>query len=110
MKIPDDMRGGADRAELARMAAGLSALRVPQRDALMRELDSIKAAGIPLLVVSGGWSDAVEVTADVVAERGAGRRLVIPSPHHFPQSISDEFNTKLDAFMREAAATRGAHT
>mgnify|MGYP003336208235 CR=1 FL=1 len=109
MHIPEEMRGGADREELKRMAAGLSALRVPQKDALLRELDSLRAARIPLLVVSGGWSDAVEVTADVVAERGAGRRLVIPSPHHFPQSISDEFNRKLDAFMREAAATRGAH-
>ena len=75
MHIPEEMRGGADREELKRMAAGLSALRVPQKDALLRELDSLRAARIPLLVVSGGWSDAVEVTADVVAERGAGRYL-----------------------------------
>ena len=40
MHIPEEMRGGADREELKRMAAGLSALRVPQKDALLRELDS----------------------------------------------------------------------
>jgi len=102
MHIPDEIRGGADQQEFKRMAAAISAVRVPQKDALIRELEAVKAASIPLMVVSGGWSDAVEVTADVVADRGGGIRLVIPSPHHFPQSVSDEFNEKLDAFMRKA--------
>jgi pimeloyl-ACP methyl ester carboxylesterase len=109
MHIPDEIRGGADQEEFKRMAAAMATVRVPQKDALMRELAVVKAASIPLMVVSGGWSAAVEVTADAVAARGGGKRLVIPSPHHFPQMVSDEFNQKLDAFMREAAQRAGTN-
>jgi pimeloyl-ACP methyl ester carboxylesterase len=105
MHIPDDIRGGANMEDLKQMAAGIAAIRVPKKDVLIRELEAVKMASIPLLVVTGGWSDALEATADAAAEQGAGRRLVIPSPHHFPQLVSDEFNQKLDAFMREAAST-----
>ena len=88
------------------MAAGLAALRVPEKDSLIRELETVKKASIRLMVVSGNWSDAVEVTCDAVAERGAGIRVVIPSRHHCPHLVSEEFNQKLDAFMREAAPRR----
>jgi pimeloyl-ACP methyl ester carboxylesterase len=101
MHIPDEIRGGADKEELKRMAAGIAAIRVPKKQVLQRQLETVKMASIPLMVVSGKWSDALEATADAAAERGAGRRLVIPSPHHFPHLFSDEFNQNLDAFMRE---------
>lgn len=60
-----------------------------------------------MLVVTGGWSPAFEATADRVAKIGGAQRLVIASPHHFPQLVSDEFNVVLDEFMRRAETTRG---
>ena len=57
---------------------------------------------MPLLVVTGGWSPAFEVTGDVVAAAGRGRRAVVESPHHFPQWFADEFNPLLFAFLGES--------
>ena len=56
-------------------------------------------AGIPLLVVTGGWSPAFTAIGEAVAERGKGRHVVIASDHHFPQLVSDEFNETLIEFM-----------
>ncbi|MEJ0006722.1 MAG: hypothetical protein WDM77_10275 [Steroidobacteraceae bacterium] len=33
-----------------------------------------------------------------------GQHIIVPSPHHFPQLMSDEFNTILEAFMTGADA------
>jgi hypothetical protein len=76
-------------------------MKVPSAAALERELEVVKRAGTPALVVGGGWSPSFEAVCDAVADRLSGRRLVIRSPHHFPQLVSDEFNQTLDAFMRE---------
>jgi pimeloyl-ACP methyl ester carboxylesterase len=100
--IPDEIRGGTDHAELSAIGRNLKKIKVPAKAAIQRGLDAIRDAHIPLMVVTGGWSPAFEATGDAVATLGAGRRIVIRSPHHFPQSISDEFNERLAAFMREA--------
>lgn len=100
MRIPPEIRGGSNAEELERMGQGITRLRVPSKQTLERQLGDIKREGIPLLVVTGGWGPALEATADVVAAAGGGRRLVIPSEHHFPQWVSDEFNEALMAFMR----------
>ena len=75
-----------------------------QVQTLQGQLETVKRAGIRLLVVSGGWSPAFEAVCDTVASIGGGRRLVIPSPHHFPQQVSDEFNLKLADFMQASDA------
>jgi hypothetical protein len=77
-------------------------MRIPSKDTLERELAIVKREQIPLLVVTGGWSPAFEVTADQVAALGGGRRRVISTPHHFPQLVSDEFNDMLVSFMMES--------
>ena len=100
--IPDEIRGGKDPAELAAMGRSMRKLKIPAKADIRRELEMIRDAGIPFMVVSGGWSPAFEATCDAVAALGGGRREVIKSPHHFPQSISEEFNDLLDAFMRDA--------
>ena len=102
--IPDGMGGVArDREALNAMGQALSVLKVPTKTTLKRQLSQLGQARIPLLVVTGGWSKAVDVTADVVAQLGNGKRATIPSPHHFPQVISDDFNKLLLRFMHETS-------
>ena len=98
--IPESIRGGKSDAELARMGRGIKELRLPGKDDLRRQLAVIKERGIPLMVVTGGWNPAFEAVGARVAELGGGTHVVVASPHHFPQSVSDEFNDRLDAFMR----------
>ena len=97
--VPPDMMG-ADRAMLERVGRSLRRSRIPSRAALERDLGVIRGAGIPLLVVTGGWSPAFEGVGDAVASVGGGERRVIRSEHHFPQLVSDEFNQVLAAFMK----------
>lgn len=102
VNIPQEIRGGSNDEELKRMGRAIKTMKLPSKKALQSELAAVKAAGIPVLVVSGGWSPAFEAISDRVAELVGGKRLVIRSPHHFPQQVSDEFNQKLVAFMTES--------
>ena len=104
--IPPEIGASKSTDELTRMGQGIFALRVPSADTLARQLLALKQAAIPLLVVSGGWNPAFEATADAVAAAGNGQRRVIASPHHFPQSVSDEFNQVLAAFMVQSDSAR----
>ena len=107
--IPESMRTMPGSEEAERVGRGLKALRLPSKEELMRWLDVITGAKIPLVVVTGGWNPAYEALSDVVAAAGRGSRKVIRSPHHFPQNISDEFNLMLESIvmaadMKEASA------
>ena len=104
VRVPPEFRGASSREEQQRMGEAARTLRVASQSTLIEQLDEVRRAGIPLLVVSGGWSPAIEATSDAVAARGGGRRLVIPSPHHFPQLVSNAFNEALAVFMRGADA------
>lgn len=101
VNIPAEIRGASDVQEQRQMGKAIRRLKLPSKAEVQAQLQAVKAAGIPLLVVTGGWSPAFEATSDRVASVGGGRRVVIPSPHHFPQQISEEFNDTLAAFMRE---------
>ncbi|WP_434421456.1 alpha/beta fold hydrolase [Nannocystis pusilla] len=107
MHIPADIRGGGSPAQFAAMGQAIEHLRVPARADLERELAGVVQANIPLLVVTGGWSRAMDIAAAKVASLGRGRLVTIPSPHHFPQLVSEEFNERLAAFVT-AAARRSA--
>ncbi len=102
--IPPEVRGTGDKAQLARLGRSLRRVRVPNKEVLTRELDAIKKAGIPLLVITGGWNPAFEATCDAVAAAAGGRRAVIHAGHHFPQIVSDELNQIFAAFMQEREA------
>jgi len=104
VRIPPEVRGDTTPASLERMGQALPQLRLPTADVLTKELETIKRAGIPLLVVSGGWSPAFDATCDEVARVGGGLGVVIPSEHHFPNLVSDEFNDVLADFMTTADA------
>jgi len=102
--IPPEVRGTGDKAQLARLGKSLRRVRVPNKDVLTRELEVIKKAGIPLLVITGGWNPAFEASSDAVAAAARGRRAVIQAGHHFPQIVSDELNQEFAAFMQEREA------
>jgi pimeloyl-ACP methyl ester carboxylesterase len=106
VRIPPEIRGGSDPEELTRMGRAILRLKPPSKQILQQQIAALRQAGIPILVVSGGWSPAFEAVCDRVAALAGGRRLVIASPHHFPQHVSDEFNETLVAFMEESDRTR----
>lgn len=103
--IPDAVRHGTHPAELAAMGRAVRQLKVPSRAALESQLATVRDCGIPLLVVSGGWNAAFEATCARVAERGGGRHVVIPTPHHFP-NFQPPFNGVLESFVHAAEAGR----
>jgi pimeloyl-ACP methyl ester carboxylesterase len=102
--IPPEVRGTGDQARLSRLGKSLRRVRVPKKEVLTRELELIKQAGIPLLVITGGWNPAFEASSDAVAAAAGGRRAVIQAGHHFPQIVSDELNQVFAAFMQEREA------
>ncbi|EJE52867.1 putative hydrolase or acyltransferase of alpha/beta superfamily [Acidovorax sp. CF316] len=104
--IPAEIGGRSSEEELQQMGRALRRMKLPNKKTLARQLAAVRQAGVPVLVVSGGWSPAFDAISDRVAEVAGGRRLVIASPHHFPQQVSQEFNQVLDSFMREADARR----
>ena len=102
--IPDSIGGGKSDAELQRMGRGIKALRIPKKRDIVDHLAHIRELKMPFAVVTGGWNPAFEAISDRVAKLGGGERIVIASPHHFPQSVSEEFNEWLDRFMRRAGS------
>ena len=106
LNIPDDIRGGTDDAMLKRMGKAIKALKLPPPPRQKAQLEAIRRSGVPFLIVTGGWSPAFDVAADKAAEIGGARRLVIRSPHHFPQLVSDEFNTVLLEQVRRVESGR----
>lgn len=105
--IPDSVDGGRPESELKAMGRSIRRLKVPSKVELEAQLAVVKAANIPLLVVSGGWSPAFDITAARVAQLGGGSHAIVAAPHHFPQNVSEEFNGRLDRFMRAAEGTAG---
>jgi pimeloyl-ACP methyl ester carboxylesterase len=104
--IPPELQGLGGPEEVDKVGQGLKTLKLPSKAELTRWLGIVKQSKIPLLVVSGGWNPAFEALSDTAAHIGGGRRLVIRSPHHFPQSISDEFNQTLAGTVDAIEAQR----
>lgn len=65
--------------------------------------DTVTRAGIPVLIISGGYSVRQDETDEVLARLMHGQHVVIHSPNHFIQQESaPEFNQAIVAFMRDA--------
>jgi len=118
-----DDRESSDREWLKRFVALLGG--DPQRDAVLDILephistvrrsatraadvdlpiDAIRAAAIPVLVVSGGNHEAFEVVCNAIADELDARRAVIPGAGHAAQMTGQPFNETLERFL--AAPTR----
>jgi hypothetical protein len=104
--IPPEMYRDADEAQLKRLGRSLRKVRIPAKATFQHQLDVIARAGIPLLIVTGGWEPGFEATGDIVAAAANGRHVTVASPHHFPQWNGAAFNPVLVSFMRAADAKR----
>ena len=99
----------ADPAQAARVGCALLRARMAPPEAFKAATDAVAKAGIPVLVISGGWSPAYNAVGDLVAKLTGGRHVIVKSPSHFVQLASaGEFNDVVDAFMRDAEKARRA--
>ncbi len=70
-------------------------------------VDAIVKAGIPVLVVTGGYNPVMDAAGEVEARILHGRHVIVKSPNHFVQQASaEEFNRVADDFMKQADAAR----
>ncbi|MGA9856559.1 MAG: alpha/beta hydrolase [Solirubrobacteraceae bacterium] len=104
--IPSPPSGTAPPADvLARMGEGLSAMRPPDAWDCRPAVQTVADAGLPVLVITGGWGRAFGAVGDAVARITGGEHRVVASGHHFPHRRAEEFNAVLDAFMTRAGRT-----
>ena len=97
------LQGDPERA--ARFGCSLLRARMAPPPAMRAAAARIKEAGIPVLVITGGWSPLFDAVGDLAAELTGGRHVVIASPNHFVQlSSAAEVNPAIDSFMRAASA------
>jgi pimeloyl-ACP methyl ester carboxylesterase len=68
-------------------------------------LERLAAADFPVLVLSGGHSDAFEAVCDALAQALAAEREVIAGRGHTVPSTGPPYNERLEAFMRAARAS-----
>ncbi len=95
--------GEVDDATAERFGCALLQARMAPPPALHEAAQTIRAANIPVLAISGGWSPAFDAICQVVARLTNGRTVTVKSPTHFPQlENAEEFNRVVEAFMREA--------
>ncbi len=98
---------GTDPAEAAAMGCALLQARMAPFDELQRAIEAVTRAGVPVLIVTGGWNPGFDAAADVLAKLMHGRHLVVRSPNHFVQlANAPDFNREVGTFMREADRTR----
>ena len=65
-------------------------------------LERLAAGDFPVLVISGGHSDAFEVVCDALADALSAERAVIPGRGHTIPSTGAPYNERLEAFLRTA--------
>ena len=95
--------GEVDDATAERFGCALLQARMAPPTALHEAAQTILAAKIPVLAISGGWSPAFDAICHVVARLTNGRVATVRSPTHFPQLENPaEFNQVVEMFMHEA--------
>jgi pimeloyl-ACP methyl ester carboxylesterase len=62
-------------------------------------LEQLAAAGLPVLVLSGGHSPVFEAVCDAVAERLGGERATIEGRGHNIPETGDPYNERLERFL-----------
>ena len=62
-------------------------------------VERLREAGFPILVVSGGHSEAFEAVCDSLAERVGGQRAVVSGRGHTIPSTGEPYNRRLRSFL-----------
>ena len=107
-EAPDLDAIARDETRSRALGCALLQARMAPPDVLRQATETMVRAGVPVLVISGGWSQVFDIVGDVVARLTKGRHVTVASPNHFPQAENpDEFNRIVSDFMRGADAKRG---
>lgn len=80
-------------ATMRRVARHPSDFRLP--------IEALRAAAIPVLMVSGGNNEAFELVSNQIAEQLDARRAVIPGAGHAVQMTGPPFNETLERFLAQ---------
>ena len=99
---------GSDPAEATRIGCSLLQGKVAPFAEFNTAIETVAAANIPVLIVTGGWNPGFDAAGDVLARLLHGRHIIVRSPSHFVQlANAADFNAEVGAFMRDADKTRG---
>lgn len=86
-------------APFLRWAEGLPGFRWPWHGVVA--VDVLRAAGFPILAVTGGQRPMYEEIADAIVEQLGAERAIIPGPHGV-QSVGAPFNALIADFFHRA--------
>ena len=78
-----------DPEQATRVGCALLQGRMAPPPVLQQAAATIARSGIPVLVISGGWSSSFDTVGTVVAEMTGGRYVVVQASKHFVQEASD---------------------
>ena len=92
-----------DRQSAQELGCALLRARVASADAMRKAAHAVGKAGIPVLIVTGGWSPTFDAVGEVSAEFTQGRHVIVRSPNHFIQLMASEaFNETATNFIQMA--------
>jgi pimeloyl-ACP methyl ester carboxylesterase len=81
------------------LVAGTKALRLTRHpDEAVIPLEALAAADFPMLVVSGGHSDAFEAICDAIALGAGARREILTGAGHDVPMLGEPFNQLVEGF------------
>jgi pimeloyl-ACP methyl ester carboxylesterase len=88
------------------LGCALLQARTASADRMRKAAKVVSDAGVPVLIITGGWKPMFEAIGEIGAELTGGRHVVVPAPNHFVQLVTpDAFNETIAAFMKAADAT-----
>ena len=95
----------ADHAMATRVGCAVLQGRIASPEAMRAAADKVAEHGVPVLVVSGGWSPFFDRIGEVVARFTKGRFEIVSASNHMVQEVgATAFNAVLEQFMRDADA------
>ena len=69
--------------------------------------DAVARAGVPVLIISGGYNQEQETACKAIARLTGGHHVIVRAPSHFlQQDNSEAFNGTVDTFMRNVECDR----
>ena len=99
----------ADHELATRVGGAVLQGKLASPEAMRAAADTVAEHGIPVLVVSGGWSPFFDTIGEVVARFTKGRFEIVPASNHMVQQVgAAAFNAVLEQFMRDAEARTSA--